>query len=115
MGERIVASYALTLASYMKCSRLLKRGEVKRALQRGPLIGYVIGCPACGFSCSYVHEDCGSQKGVGYIEDPPTEVVVHDFKTVRKLVGMQRNPTCVRCHRTIRIRDGQLQAVEERP
>lgn len=113
MGDvRVIASFPLTVASYKKCARLLGKGEVKRAQQRGPLIGYTIGCPACGFSGSYVDQDCGSQKGVGYVEDPPKEVLIHDLTTRRQLLGMTRTPTCLRCRRVIRIFEGQLQAVE---
>lgn len=114
MAERVVASVELTVASYKKCSRLLKRGEIKRSMQRGPLIGYFLACPACAYACSYVHEDCGVQKGVGYIEDPPTDQPHHGTEP-RKLVGMMRPPTCFRCKRVIRVRDGRLETVETDP
>lgn len=115
-STRVVASFPLTVASYKKCSRHLGRGEVKRSPQRGAiLIGYIFGCPACGFSCSYVHDDCGVQKGAGYIEEPPTSVQVNDVKHPRKLVAITNPPTCFRCRRQIRIHEGKLEAVEVVP
>jgi hypothetical protein len=55
----VAARAELTVASYQKCSRLLAKGEVKRVMQRGPLVGYFLACPACGFSASYLEDDAG--------------------------------------------------------
>ena len=115
VSVRVVASYPLTFASYKKCSRFLQRGEVKRNPQRGAmLIGYVMGCPACGFSAWVNHDDCGTQKGAGFVEDPPTNVQV-GIAVMRKIVAMKVSQVCVRCRRTIRVFEGQLQAVEVAP
>lgn len=108
----VVASFPLTVASYKKCARFLARGEVKRNPQRGSiLIGYVIGCPACGFSAWINHESCGTQVGAGFVEDPPTSVVLAP-SVPRRIVAMTTPQRCVRCKRTIRIVDGRLEAVE---
>jgi hypothetical protein len=112
MAEKVIASFPLTVASYKKCSRFLARGEVKRNPQRGALlIGYVIGCPACGWSAWINHEDCGTQKGAAFVEDPPTEERV-SLTVVRRIVSMANPQLCIRCKRHIRVRDGKLEAVE---
>lgn len=46
------------------CPRKLKKGQVKRYMSKGPLYGYMIACPGCGFielhatrDASFVEED----------------------------------------------------------
>lgn len=110
--EKVVARFPLTVASYKKCSRFLARGEVKRNPQRGSiLIGYVIGCPACGFSAWVNHESCGTQVGAAFVEDPPSNAILSP-KVSRRIVAMGVPQRCVRCKRTIRIRDGHIEATE---
>lgn len=88
----------LTIAAYQKCSRLLAKGEVKRVMQRGPLVGYFIACPACGFSASYLDDACG------YIEQhlSPKERIPH------RLVGITKPPMCFKCHGYLCVEGGQL-------
>jgi hypothetical protein len=87
----------LTTAAYQKCSRLLVRGEVKRVMQRGPLVGYFIACPGCGFSASYLDDACG------YVEEPAPR-----FTWPRKLIGIERPPMCFRCKGFICVEGGVL-------
>jgi hypothetical protein len=100
---RVAARVELTPVSYQKCSKLLVAGEVKRVMQSGPLIGYFLACPACGFACAYLDEACG------YVEDPPKTVVT---RAVRKLVAITHPPTCFRCKRTLHVEGGFLEACD---
>lgn len=93
----ITGTAPLTLAAYQKCTRLLEKGEIKRVSQRGPLVGYFIACPACGFSASYIHDQCG------FVEE-----VVPQFTWPRKLLGITTPPTCFKCHGYICIEGGAL-------
>lgn len=112
MDAKVIASIPLTTASYKKCSRFLARGEVKRNPQRGKyLIGYIVGCPACGFSAWLNHEDCGTQVGAGFVEEPPTDVNLPP-NVPRRIVSLTNPAECVRCKRRIRVREGLLEAVE---
>lgn len=89
----------LTVAAYQKCTRLLVKGEVKRVMQRGPLVGYFIACPACGFSASYLHDE------VTYVEElAPAGTWPH------KLVGIEKPPVCFKCHAYLCVEGGVLVA-----
>ncbi len=92
----VAARVELTHASYQKCSRTLERGEVKRVMQRGPLVGYFLACPACGFSASYLHD------AVGYVEDPPTGTMLRAGER-HWLVGIERPPACYKCRLLLRV------------
>lgn len=38
------------------CPRKLGPGQVKRYMSKGPLFGYMVGCPGCGFRELHLHE-----------------------------------------------------------
>lgn len=103
---RVAASVPLTRASYQKCSRELLPGEVKRVMQRGPLVSYFIACPACGLSAAYLHS------AVGFREEPPAEVPLRQGEH-RALVGVGDPPDCYRCRRVLVVVDGRLEAHED--
>lgn len=92
LGDR-VASSPLTCASYQQCSRTLRRGQVKRVSQRGPLVGYFLACPACGFSAAYLDDACG------FREVPREE----GARPARALVGVAHPPTCFSCHALLSV------------
>lgn len=75
------------------CPRKLKAGQIRRVPGRGPLVGFHIACPGCGFVAPYLREEGGFVE----LDD---EV----------LVGVTRPPSCVRCRRRIEFRDGRLEA-----
>ena len=89
---------ALTHAPFRKCPRDLARGEVKRVMQRGPLVGYYVGCPACGFVASYLHDACG------FLEERSAPT------TVLTLVGVERPPACLKCGLRLRVEGGEVVA-----
>lgn len=94
----LVARAELTHADYLKCNREIARGQVKRVIMRGPLVGYYFGCPACGFIASYLHDDCGfHEMPEGKLAFPKT------------LVRIDNPPTCYSCQRflTINVEDGK--------
>jgi hypothetical protein len=78
---------------------------VKRVLQRGPLVGYFLACPACGFAAPYLDED------VGYREEPPAGQPL-PAGSYRALVGIDVPPACARCRRRLRVADGALEALD---
>lgn len=98
----VVASAPLTAAAYHKCTRELAKGEVKRCVQRGPLIGYFMACPACGFSAAYLHDD------VDYEEDPPSV----EPKYPKRITAINKPPACFMCKRKLVVANGQLEAHE---
>lgn len=102
----VVARAPLTFAAYQKCSRLLVKGEVKRVMQRGPLVGYFLACPACGFSASYIEDQCG------FVEDPPKTVMMRVGDPQRQLISITNPPRCYKCHRHLRVVDHHLEAVD---
>jgi hypothetical protein len=114
----VVARVPLTVAHFQKCSRHLKPGEVKRVMQRGPLQGYMICCPApsampnaaargeaCGFTGTYLAREAG------FVEDPPSAVRVEDPRD-RRIVATTGPLSCFRCHRSLRVVDGVLEALD---
>lgn len=88
----MTARAELTAASFRTCSRELAKGQVKRCMQRGPLVGYYIACPGCGFIATYLHED------VGYVETP-TDPLTYP----KKLIKIERPPKCYSCKRSISV------------
>lgn len=96
-------SCELTVASYQKCVRKLAAGEVKRVMQRGPLMGYFLCCPSCGGSATYLDRE------MDYVEDPPKEVPLK-FQQRRRLVATNCPKQCYFCKRWLFIRDGWLHA-----
>lgn len=88
----VPARVQLTHAHFAKCSKTLAPGELKRCMQRGPLISFYIGCPTCGFIATYLHSD------VGYVETPVDPLV---FPKV--LRGMTNPPRCYGCKLTIDV------------
>ncbi len=102
-----VVRVALTAESYKSCSRTLQPGQVKRVLQRGPLVGYIIACPACGFAGTFLHESCHAGEGSGFVERPTGPLAPGQ---VRELVSTTRDAPCFRCRRSIRVVAGTLEA-----
>lgn len=102
---KLVAQSPLTFASFQKCSRELVRGELKRVVQRGPLVGYFMACPACGFSASYLESECG------FIEEP----VIVEGKSYMRAVGVTRPPPCFKCRCKLTITDGNFEAYDDTP
>ena len=94
----IVARARLTAASYKTCSRTLARGDVKRVTQRGPLVGYFIGCPSCGFVASYLNDEVGFRE-----ERAGTEV---------RLAGIDHPPRCAGCRLELHVVADELFATE---
>lgn len=73
------------------CARALKPGEVKRQPLTGPLFGYFVACPACGFRA--LHDD-----EAGFLE------------TDTKLEAAALPLPCLACKRAIRIDAGHITA-----
>lgn len=96
------AQIPITFASYQRCSRTLVKGELKRVMQRGPLVGYYIACPACGFAQSYLDDE------VHYVEQP----VEIDGLVYMHATGMRDPGVCLSCNRRIVIADGFVSAYE---
>ncbi len=96
----VVGSYPLTVAAHKTCSRTLGRGEVKRVSGRGPLVGYFLACPACGFVASYLHDACG------FTEVPPAP----GTEWPRVLSGIGKPPPCYSCRSLISVEGGALVA-----
>lgn len=95
----VIGKAKLTVASYQACSRLLRKGQVKRVSGRvGPLVGYFLACPFCGFSASYLHEKHG------YIEGEPAP----GTKWPRPLLGMTKPAKCFSCQGVISVENGEL-------
>lgn len=69
-------------------------------MHRGPLVGYYIACPGCGFRATYLHDD------VGYVE----ERAVEGSEYPKRLVGLKTPPTCIRCKKTIRVIGREIEA-----
>jgi hypothetical protein len=95
----VVGRYPLVAAAYQRCSRTLGEGEVKRVSGRGPLVGYFLACPACGFVASYLHD------AAGFEEEPAPPGV-----WPRRLVGIQTPPPCFQCGSLIGVEAGALVA-----
>lgn len=99
---KVFARSKVLRAPYQKCVRELARGEFKRIVARGPLIGLNIACPACGFVASYSHETLPPGHSCQFVEEgnPPT------------LVGIGNPPPCYGCQRLLRVTDGYLEAID---
>lgn len=98
MGDagEVIARSTLTIASYQTCLAKLERGQIKRVLQRGPLVGYYLACPACNFAGSYLDEK------VGFLEAEPYV----GTKWPRRLVGIKNPPKCYHCRAWLSIESG---------
>jgi uncharacterized protein YbaR (Trm112 family) len=96
IGEVVIARSPLTAASYQKCLTLLQRGQVKRVLQRGPLVGYYLACPSCNGAFSYLHEKHG------FVETDPLDGAAWP----RQLVGVERPLCCYHCRSILTIERG---------
>jgi hypothetical protein len=95
----VIGRAPLALAAYQACTRLLKKGQVKRVSGRvGPLVGYFLACPFCGFSASYLHE-----KHV-FVEGEPAP----GTKFPRPLLRMENPATCFSCRGLISVEGGEL-------
>lgn len=77
------------------CTRKMKPGQVKRCVARGPLIGFWIACPHCGF-CVFYSEDAHRFHEHPNLPGAP----------IRSLVGAETPLACFRCKRPMVIRDG---------
>lgn len=95
VGE-VIARSALTIASYQTCLSKLGKGQVKRVLQRGPLVGYYLACPSCNGAFAYLHDKCGFVEAEPYV----------GTSWPRRLVGVERPPTCYHCKATLSIESG---------
>lgn len=82
------------------CHRKMKPGQVKRITARGPLIGYYLACPACGYRASYLDEACRFEEHPALLGAPHP----------RSLTGIGSPPPCLGCKRTLRIVEGYMEA-----
>lgn len=96
------------------CTRKLVPGDVKRVFAAGPLLGYFIACPACGFYGSYLHCEAG------FTEIGPT--VGSRGPGAHATEEPYRHPTslsathpvvCYGCRRRIVVKDGELEVIED--
>lgn len=78
------------------CPRKLKKGQIKRYMSVGPLVGYMVACPACGFIEMHMKADAGYVEGDG-------GTLLHTTKPVK----------CMLCKRTISIAGGVIAAVSQ--
>lgn len=78
------------------CPRRLKPGQVKRYFYEGPLVGYMISCPSCGFIEMHLHKDADFTEAAG--EAPA------------RLTGSSRPQTCMNCRRIISIAGSVIMA-----
>jgi len=81
------------------CTRKLKPlgPQLKRYMSEGPLFGYVICCPACSFIEMHQHEQCG------FVEEPGEG-------HLKRLVSIEKPPSCMLCKRTLNVVAGVLSA-----
>lgn len=87
------ASLLLTVAPLKYCPRRLQKGMVKRYMSKGPLAGYMIGCPSCGFIELHHHDK------VGFVE------------VDGQLVRTERTARCMFCSRKISITTEEMGVV----
>jgi len=83
----------ITIAGPGRCTRTLKPGEAKRVLHAGPLVGFYVACPTCGW----------------------TVIVTKDDQTTMTegAEGLTFSPgvACRRCHRHVSVTAGQFDDV----
>lgn len=53
------ATLLCEIAPLKSCPRRLRAGQVKRYLSKGPLVGYMVACPSCGFIELHLKERAG--------------------------------------------------------
>lgn len=89
----------LPIVMTRKCARRLKPGEVRRTLLNGPLVGYAIACPGCGFieTRPDLHDE------MGFIEEGG------------QLVGARESYACMLCSRLVSFGSGEVRAVSRQP
>ncbi len=94
---REAATVAIVQAPAVFCPRKLapKGPNVKRYMSTGPLAGYIIACPSCGFREMHMNER------LGFVEEDG------------KLVSASGRARCMVCGLFIRVHDGQLSAERE--
>ena len=85
---------ALPIVMTRKCARRLKPGEVRRTLLNGPLVGYAIACPGCGFieTRPDLHDE------MGFIEEGG------------QLVGAREVYSCMLCSRVVSLEAREVRA-----
>ncbi len=76
----------LVLAHFAQCARRMPRGMVKRVPYMGPLVGYHVACPGCGFVDQWRQVDQGWIERAGMVS------------------GAASPPTCTGCGKRILIR-----------
>lgn len=86
------------------CPRKLGKGAVKRYMTKGPLAGYYIGCPSCGFQEMHFH-----------VKAVFEEVATGEDTRPHRLVAAKNPLHCMYCGRTISIAGGIIMAVKHVP
>lgn len=94
------ASFECITVQSRSCPRKLKPGQVKRYMSKGPLFGYMIACPSCGFIEMHEH------KKAQFIEQPDPENPDRPIF----LVGTTNALRCMLCNRDIAAADGKISA-----
>ncbi len=95
------------------CTRKLVRGDVKRLFAAGPLLGYFIACPGCGFYGSYLHSEAGFTE-VGPVvtsRGPGAHVAEEPYRHPTSLRAAHPM-VCFGCRHKIVVNDGELELVE---
>jgi hypothetical protein len=101
----------LTWAEPQHCIQRLRPGTVKRMYYRtreGEPIGYWIACPGCGFVGPYRHEDCGFIEGA--MQMAPAVKATGEVMSILRPSTLKATtaPRCYRCHRTIELRETEI-------
>lgn len=81
------------------CARKIPRGGAKRYMSQGPLFGYMLGCPGCGFIELHQHEVAHFVEEPGAEPGAPPRLVSAD------------PVLCMLCRRTITVAGGVITAV----
>lgn len=96
MSEELVSGKTVQLEQVPAkfCPRRLKPGMCKRYMSTGPLYGYMLACPCCGFV--ELHAD----KAAGFIEEN------------ERLSATKQPVSCMNCRATISVTNGAVVGVK---
>ena len=101
----------LVHAPSQRCRRTLQKGMVMRMLHRGPLHGYYIACPGCGFPALHMTSEGAFTESVEWTKRPGPLADGKMVDVAQPVTVSMSGLSCVACQHGIVVVENEIDVV----
>lgn len=94
-----------------RCTRAFPKGMVKRMLHRGPLHGYVIACPNCGFTTLHMTSEGTFTESAEWTKRPGPLADGKMVDVMQPVSVSMAGLSCVACRHGIVVNENEIDVV----